>query len=62
MMFPTAVGSPNPSGDACWASTNLNCVLAGGGFVNGLSDGLFAFLVSDAVGYASIGIGVCAIE
>ena len=61
-MFPTAVGSPNPSGDTCWSSTNFNCVLAGGGFNSGLSVGLFAFDVSDAVGLAGPGLGVCAIE
>lgn len=62
LMFPTAVGSPNPSGDACWANTNFNCVLAGGRFNYGLSDGLFAFHVGDAVGYAASSAGVCAIE
>lgn len=62
LMFPTAVGSPNPSGDACWANANLNCVLAGGHFNDGLSAGLFAFLVYAAVGYAYPGYGVCAIE
>ena len=62
LMFPTAVGSPNPSGDACWFNTNFNCVIAGGGYDNGLSVGLFAFNVYDAVGLANSGIGVCAIE
>ena len=62
VMFPTAVGSPNPSGDICWTNTNFNCVLAGGGFAVGLSDGLFAFDVHAAVGVASSSIGVCAIE
>ena len=61
-MFPTAVGSPNPSGDACWANTNFNCVLAGGDFGHGLSAGLFAFAVSVAVGVVDAGAGVCAIE
>ena len=61
-MFPTAVGSPNPSGDACWSSTNFNCVLAGGNFGLGLSAGLFAFIVSAAVGFADSYVGVCAIE
>ena len=37
-------------------------VIAGGNFDNGLSDGLFAFDVSIAVGFASSSIGVCAIE
>ena len=37
-------------------------VIAGGNFNNGLSDGLFAFTVSNAVGIAYSGIGVCAIE
>ena len=62
LMFPTAVGSPNPSGDACWANTNFNCVLAGGDFLNGLLDGLFTFIEHFAVGFASSGVGVCAIE
>ena len=62
LMFPTAVGSPNPSGDTCWANTNFNCVITGGGFGNGLSDGLFAFSVGAAVGYAATDRGVCAIE
>lgn len=62
LMYPTAVGSPNPSGDACWTNTNFNCVIAGGNFSNGLSDGLFAFVVASAVGYADAGSGVCAIE
>lgn len=62
LMFPTAVGSPNPSGDACWANTNLNCVLAGGDFDDGLSDGLFTFLVATDVGYVDTSSGVCAIE
>ena len=61
VMFPTAVGSPNPSGDACWSNTNFNCVFAGGGFYIGLSVGLFVFSVNDAVGVAG-GVGVCAIE
>ena len=62
LMFPTAVGSPNPSGDACWSNTNFNCVLAGGSFYYGLSVGLFAFDVSYAVGFASSDCGVCAME
>ena len=62
LVFPTAVGSPNPSGDACWANTNFNCVIAGGCFLNGLSDGLFTFNGSVAVGDASRDVGVCAIE
>ena len=62
LMFPTAVGSPNPSGDVCWSNTNFNCVRAGGGFAHGLSDGLFAFAVDVAVGIAASGAGVCAIE
>lgn len=62
LMFSTAVGSPNPSGDACWASTNFNCVLAGGSFGGALSDGLFAFAVNDAVGVVRTNGGVCAIE
>lgn len=62
LMFPTAVGSPNPSGDACWTNTNFNCVVAGGNFGIALSDGLFAFDVSNAVGYVGTGFGVCAIE
>ena len=62
LMFPTAVGSPNPSGDACWTNTNFNCVIAGGSFYNGRSDGLFTFCVDTAVGYADTGVGVCAIE
>ena len=61
-MFPTAVGSPNPSGDACWANTNFNFVIAGGAFNRGLSAGLFAFDASNAVGYAGSNLGVCAIE
>ena len=62
LMLPTAVGSPNPSGDACWSNTNFNCVLAGGSFDAGLSGGLFAFDVIDAVGSAGSNVGVCAIE
>ena len=62
VMFPTAVGSPNPSGDACWSSTNFSCVVAGGSFGDGLSDGLFAFNVNYAVGFAYSTYGVCAIE
>ena len=62
VMFPTAVGSPNPSGDACWSNTNFNCVIAGGDFSFGLSDGLFAFYVNVAVGVAGSAAGVCAIE
>ena len=50
LMFPTAVGSPNPSGDACWSNTNFNCVLAGGIFLYRLSAGLFTFNVNNAVG------------
>lgn len=62
LMFPTAVGSPNPSGDACWTNTNFNCVVAGGNFGAALSDGLFAFAVADAVGIVNSSFGVCAIE
>lgn len=62
LMFPTAVGSPNPSGDACWANTNFSCVIAGGSFGYALSGGLFAFLVNNAVGVASASASVCAIE
>ena len=62
LMFPTAVGSPNPSGDACWVNTNFNCVIAGGTFDLSLLDGLFTFNVADAVGTASTYTGVCAIE
>ena len=63
LMFPTAVGSPNPSGDACWSSVSMfGCVAAGGGFLTGLSDGLFAFVVNSAVDVAGTDRGVCAIE
>lgn len=62
LVFPTAVGSPNPSGDACWANTDFNCVFAGGSFYDGLSNGLFAFYVANAVGYVYSNVGVCAIE
>lgn len=62
LMFPTAVGSPNPSGDACWSNTNFNCVVAGGSFDFALSDGLFTFSVFSAVGHVHTGVGVCAIE
>ena len=62
VMFPTAVGSPTPSGDVCWSSTNFNCVSAGGNFYYGLSAGLFAFAVVNAVGLAHASLGVCAIE
>ena len=62
LMFTTAIGSPNPSGDACWANTKFNCVIAGGSFGLGLSVGLFAFDVSSAVGLAYSSFGVCAIE
>ena len=62
MMFSTAVGSPNPSGDACWSSTNFNCVAAGGDFGAGLSAGLFARGANAAVGFAGSNDGVCAIE
>ena len=62
LMFPTAVGSPNPSGDACWANTNFNCVIAGGNFYIVLSVGLFAFIVGNAVGSVDPSVGVCAIE
>ena len=37
-------------------------VIAGGNFNNGLSDGLFAFNVNNAVGIAASDIGVCAIK
>ena len=62
LMFPTAVGSPNPSGDVCWVNTNFNCVFAGGSFGDGLSAGLFTFTVNYAVGFANAYAGVCAIE
>ena len=62
LMFTTAVGSPNPSGDACWSSSNFDCGIAGGNFDSGLSDGLFAFGVYLAVGIAGSSVGVCAIE
>lgn len=62
LMYPTAVGSPNPSGDACWASNNFNCVNAGGCFADGLSAGLFTFIVGYAVGGVDSSIGGFAIE
>ena len=37
-------------------------VIAGGNFNNGLSDGLFAFNVNNAVGIANSNNGVCAIK
>lgn len=62
LMFPTAVGSPNPSGDACTVNTDFNCVIAGGSFSNGLTDGLFTFNVNNPVGHVQSNFGVCAIE
>ena len=63
LMFPTAVGSPNPSGDACWTDTEFRYVIAGGYFSAGLSAGLLTF---DAYyltfGESSSRIGACAIE
>ena len=37
-------------------------VITGGNFNNGLSDGLFAFNVNNAVGNANTNNGVCAIK
>ena len=37
-------------------------VIAGGNFNSGLSDGLFAFNVNNAVGFADSNNGVCAIK
>ena len=62
LMFPTAVGSPNPSGDGCRANAGFNCVGAGGNFDYGWPAGLFAFYVNVAVGTANSYLGVCAIE
>lgn len=62
LMYPTAVGSPNPSGDACWANTNFNCVIISGSSRSGSSGGLFLFDLSSDVGYSGSGAGVCAIE
>ena len=62
VMFPTAVGSPNPSGDICSANTNFNLVALSGSYNADLMSGLFAFYVAAAVGFAYSTVGVCAIE
>lgn len=62
MQFPTATGSPSPTGDACWANTNFNCVVVGGGAWTGSSGGLFCFGVDGSVGCVSVGIGALGIE
>lgn len=62
LMFPTAIGSPNPSGDDCWADTSFRFVCVGGAHSIGLSSGLFTFVLNGAVGVAGNANGVCAIE
>lgn len=61
LMFPTAVGSPNPSGDICSSSTGFNCVLVGGNYYHSSSTGLFTFYGSN-VGRSYSFYGTCAIE
>ena len=62
LMFPTAVGAPNPSGDACWTNTNFNCTLSGGAVNYELHSGLFTFNINYNVGAVSSYVGCCAIE
>lgn len=62
LMFPTAVGSPNPSGDACFSNTNFNCVIVGGSYETGWVGGLFAYAGDGVVGGTHPYAGICAIE
>lgn len=59
LMFPTAVGSPNPSGDACWTKVenSIFCVILGGN-----NYGVFNFYGIANYISASPSFGVCAIE
>ena len=62
LMFPTAVGSPNPSGDTCLADTIFSPILVGAGWGNELRAGLFTFASLNGMGYSGSAHGVCAIE
>lgn len=61
-IFTTATGTPNPSGDNCWANTDFNCVFVGGSAWNGSSVGLFSFRVYNVVGFSDINFGALALE
>ena len=62
MQFPTAIGSSSPTGDRCWANTDFNCVIVGGGAWDGSAVGLFCFDVSGSVGSVAYSIGALGIE
>lgn len=62
MFFPTATGTPSPTGDACWAATTFDCVLVGGHWHAASSAGLFSFDCLDAVGGVGPDYGACAVE
>jgi hypothetical protein len=61
-LYPTAIGTPNPSGDVCWTRPNLSCICAGGQAWNGVGCGLFSFLSYYNLGISDETIGVMAIE
>lgn len=61
-VFPTASGSPNPSGDNFWSNSNFNCVLAGGNAWTGSTGGLFCFGVNASVGDVGTYVGAFALE
>ena len=62
MQFPTAGGSPNPTGDAFWSNGNFSCVVAGGSVWDGSSCGLWSFSVLSSVGGVGANYGALGLE
>ena len=62
LLYPVSIGSPNPSGDACWSNNTLDFVSVGGSGWNGASDGLFAFDCGITVGGTGVNRGGLAVE
>ena len=62
LLYPVSIGSPNPSGDACWSANTLDLVIVGGTGWLGTSGGLFTFSCDSVVGSASDRRGGLAVE
>ena len=62
LMFTTATGTSNGCNDNAWRTGGLNLVVLGGDAWAGSSDGLFAFVCSNAVSFSNVNCSSVAVD
>lgn len=61
-IFPINIGSPSPSGDACWTNAYFACIYVGGAAWDGNARGLFTFASNHGPGHTAHGNAILAME